>query len=137
MFNEIGTMRITENGLRLQQMFAQLHIVQIFLEEYYSPTNEIFAVVKPETGSEHILRNHVGMQDWVPPALLIHLRAVSGVIFSAEKHCLVANRSCVSKAFSDLKALHIGNKLFRTPKGDETLQFDLDWFQDDILLIGG
>src|SRR5215813_366096 len=35
-FSEVGTMRVTANVLRLQQVLAQLHFVQIFLEEYHS-----------------------------------------------------------------------------------------------------
>jgi hypothetical protein len=132
-FSEIGTMRVTENGLRLQQILAQIHLVQMFLEEYYDVKNEIFAVVKSGTGSEHVLRNYVGMQDWVAPALLVNLRDRAKTPFSSDKICLYADIACVRKAFSDLKNLYVGKKIFRTPSGNAMLQVDLGWFNDGIL----
>lgn len=135
-FNELGTMLVTANGLRLQQVLAQLHLVQLFLEEYYSSLNKIFAVVKSETASEHILRQHAAMEDWDPPPSLIDLRARSGAAFAADKMCLVATEHSIRKAFADLKSLSTGENLFRTPKGGEKLRFEMGWFDVDLLSMG-
>ena len=132
-FNELGTMLVTANGLRLQQVLAQLHLVQLFLEEYYSSLNKTFAVVRSGTASEHILKHHAVMKDWDPPPLLIHLRARSGVAFVADKMCLVATEHSIRKAFADLKRLSIGENLFMTPKGGEKLRFEMRWFDIDLL----
>src|ERR1041385_5476254 len=132
LFSEIGTMRVTENGLRLQQSLAQFHLVQMFLEDYYGPNKETFAVVKPGTASEHILRKYVAMRDWTPPPKLVELRAQAGVGFSSDKICLNADLGCIRKAFGDLKSEYQGGNVFSTPTGNEKLRVQMPWFNDSI-----
>ena len=134
-YSEIGTMRVIENGFRLQQMLSQVHIIQMRYEEYYGVANEVFAVVRPGTGSEHRLKKYTLMQDWDPPPILIHLRTQGGVSFSSEKYCLNANDICNKKAITDLAELYSGNNMFRVPNGDEQVRFDLGWFHDGLLTM--
>lgn len=69
-YTEVGTQRITQNGFDLQTLIARIHLSQLWLEEFYSDDHTIFAVVSPNTASEHNLVNKVGMQVWNPPPLL-------------------------------------------------------------------
>src|SRR5690606_3315220 len=63
---EIGSMRVTAEGLGLQVLLAQLHLLQIALEDDRT-RDSVFAVVKPGSESEHNLTRHVGMTSWRPP----------------------------------------------------------------------
>jgi hypothetical protein len=132
-FSEIGTMRITANGFGLQGFLARLHLMQIFLEEADRPDDETFAVVEAGTGSEHNLVESLGMTRWEVPGSLRELRAQSGVPFSENKYAIFAPRKVVNSAFSDLKRWHTEGRTFQTPKGRETVEVNMGWF--DALLL--
>ena len=134
-FHEIGSMRITSGGFGLQVFVAWFHLAQLAIED---PDNEAetFAVVTPGTASEHNLSKHVGLQPWSPPPLLRHLRRQAGTEFIEGKPILFAEAAAVSKAFRALAALHLRDRLFRTPKGEGTVEVRMRWFSPDVLTEG-
>ncbi|WP_417679455.1 hypothetical protein [Roseibium sp.] len=134
-FSEIGTMRVTLNGQGLQNLLSYFHLVQISLEDDFSPDHNVFAVVQPNTASEHNLKTKVGMKPWQPPEVLQRLRRSAGVPFAAEKYCLVAPPNCRKAAFKNLRDLLIGDRLFKTPKGEGRLLIKTGWFSNDLLDI--
>lgn len=136
-YAEIGTMRVTRNGLGLQSVLACFHMVQIYLEDLYdNPQGEIFAVVSKDTASEHILKNQVGMTDWQPPLALIGARGQSGVPFTTNKYVLHAAHESISAAFSFLNDARKSENEFITPKGGQTVLIELGWFKPSTLECG-
>ena len=133
---EIGTMRITAGGYRLQEFLAKLHLVQIFLEDDNS-RGDIFAVVSPGTASHHNLEKHVAMISWTPPDLLAMLRRNSGVPFAPEKLVLRADEAAIKLAFAGLRSLHIEDNRFETPKGNSEIKILMGWFNPAVLDIFG
>lgn len=129
---EIGTMRVIEEGFGLQTFFAKFHLIEFSLADDET-LGDIFAVVGKCTASQHNLIKHVGMSDWSPPDLLKLMRANAGVEFAPDKPVLLADGSAISKAFDDLRALHISDNLFRTPKGDGTIDVTMKWFSNELL----
>lgn len=132
-FSEIGTMRITANGFDLQSFLARFHLLQMSLEEHFAEAHTIFAVVSPNTASEHNLANKVGMKQWDPPAVLQVMRSASGVAFSNKKYCLVAETNTIDNAVNQLCYAHIEDNLFATPKGSEKVRVKVKWFTSDLL----
>lgn len=134
-FHEIGAMRITSNGFGLQAFVAWFHLVQLYIED---PGNlgETFAVVTPDTPSQHNLVRRVGMASWNPPPLLRHLRREEGVPFLPDKPVLLADRGAVSNAFHALAELHDEGRVFRSPKGAATIEARMRWFDPAILKEG-
>ncbi len=135
-YSEIGTMRITANGLGLQQFLAQFHLIQLHFEEDIAPIPGTFAVVSPSSASEHNLHDTVGMIPWQPPLQLTTVRDDSGVPFRNDKLILAAAGKTIQAAFASLKALHIHDRLFATPKGGQTAMIHMGWFEPMLLALG-
>ena len=132
---EIGTMRITAAGYRLQEFLAKLHIFQITLEDDIT-RGDIFAVVSPGTASHHNLETHAGMAEWHPDTLLAMMRRDAGVPFDPAKLVLRADDGVIARAFADLKSWHIADNRFRTPKGAGEIALGMGWFHPDLLNVG-
>lgn len=133
-YSEIGTMRVTANGYDLQTFLAKFHLLQLELEEYGSGHPAVFAVVTPNTASEHNLRDKVGMAEWMPPPELALMRGSTGVPFSAEKKVLIARGGDFAAARADLRAWHDSANIFRTPKNIGKVVVTMKWFEPGILV---
>jgi hypothetical protein len=127
-YSEIGTMRITANGFGLQTFLANFHLHQIRLEEDEPPLPNIFAVVTPDTASEHNLEHTVGMVEWTPPKELGAVRGASGVPFAPTKRVLNAPPKTFATAAHNLRNWHTSGNVFRTPKGDGLVHINMGWF---------
>lgn len=135
--SEIGTMRITQNGLGLQSFLAQFHLMQLHLEEYEDGRLcDVFAVVEPGTASDYILRTHVGMAKWGPPPELMHARGDTGVPFNSQKDVLKADLNNFRSAFAVLNELHRSERVFRAPKEGAQITINMAWFKPEMLQIG-
>jgi hypothetical protein len=133
-YSEIGTMRITANGFGLQYFLINIHILQIYVEEFYAPRN-IFGVVEPGTASDHVLRNNAQMVPWTPPEKLRSLRAEAGVPFSEHKDILLADVPTIKLAFAKLRNWHQRENIFKAPKSDAEVILNLGWFDSKLLAI--
>ena len=132
-YSELGTMRVTSNGLGFQELFASLHLVQIRVQDDEGGCPEVFAVVSPGTASQHILEKRVGMVARKPPIELASVRGGAGVPFSASKTVLWASDAAFVEAGRKLVSLYQGNGKFQTPKGGEVVQAELGWLSTEIL----
>lgn len=132
---EIGTMRVTAESFGLQTFLAQLHLVQIRLEDD-TLNGDVFAVVTPGTASRHNLEHHVGMARWEPGDVLALLRRTAGVPFSPDKIVLRADGDAVARAFAGLAGLHQGGNRFVSPKKQQPIELALGWFDPQILEAG-
>ncbi len=133
LYSEIGTMRVTANGLGLQVMLARIHLFQLWLEEYYADVARIFAVVGRETPSEHNLVEGVGMTDYEPPPGLTAARAAKGLAFNPAKRTLQATSPAIERAKTALAGAHQRDNIFRTPKGGADIRLDLGWMSPEML----
>lgn len=127
-YSEIGTMRITANKLGFQTFIAKFHLIQLYLEEFFGNIGETFAVVSPNSVSDHNLRRNVGMQDWDPPSVLRVLRQAEGAAFSADKNVLRADLNVTRQAFDSFREWHVRSSVFRTPRGNEHVEIASGWF---------
>ncbi|MGA9580691.1 MAG: hypothetical protein WBR13_01820 [Allosphingosinicella sp.] len=129
---EIGTMRITANGLGLQAFLGWLHLVQIVLEDDATRGN-IFAVVTPDSDSAHNMVTHVGMSPWEPSDTLKLLRRAAGVDFDDNKLVLTATDRAIGAAFQKLNELHLRDNQFRARKGSALITVAMGWFGAELL----
>jgi hypothetical protein len=131
-YHEIGTMRVTKSGYRLQAFLAQFHLLQISIENDFD-CGEVFAVVSPDTASQHNLLHHCGMTPWQPTDLLSMLRRQVGTPFAAEKEVLLAEKLSIQRSFNSLRSLHIRDNVFNTPNGGAEIGVAMRWFHPDVL----
>ena len=134
-YSEIGSMRITANGLGLQRFIAQVHILQMHLEEDIHGDPSVFAIVSPGSASEHNLRM-IGMEPWVPTPALSTSRAASGVPLREDKLVLGAYENALETAYRDLEALHLKGSSFASPKGGGEISLQAGWFESSLLAAG-
>lgn len=134
-YSEIGTQRVTLNRRGLQVFLASFHLVQLRFELDAFPATT-FAVVSPSTPSEHNLVDVVGMDDWEPPRQVVEARAAAGVPFIDGKRVIAADDAAVAKAFAAMRGWHVGDNVFRSPKGDVPIRIDSGWFDPSVLKIG-
>jgi hypothetical protein len=135
-YSEIGTMRITANGFGIQIFLADLHLLQIRLEEYSREIfPNIFAVVSAQTPSEHNLVDVVGMSEWLPPLELGAERSRAGVPFNPQKRVVYAQAGAYHAAQRRLQLGYVNENLFRTPRGAEAIEVELGWFTPEVLDI--
>lgn len=133
-YSEIGTQRVTLNGHGIQVFVASFHLVQLRFELDGFPATT-FAVVAPETPSEHNLVDVVGMKDWEPPRQVVEARAAAGVSFIDGKRVIAADEAAVVKAFKAMRAWHVRDNVFRCPKVDVPIRIDSGWFDPSVLQI--
>jgi hypothetical protein len=134
-FSEIGTMLVTENGYGLQWFMACLQIFQVHLENSADNNHVVFAVVGPNTDSEHVLRDNTGLKNWTPTVALASLRATAGTPFVDQKLVLVADDQTVEKAISSLRGWHLSDRIFQTPKKGGEIELQMGWFHPDMLKL--
>ena len=132
---EIGSMRVTAEGFGLQVALAQVHIMQIYLEDDQT-RDSIFAVVTPDTASSFNMSARVGMVPWKPTTGLQYLRANAGIPFLPEKSVLAANQETISNSFEGLSSLHVEDRSFRTPKKEDRIELAMGWFDPALLGCG-
>jgi hypothetical protein len=132
-FAEIGSMLVTAEGFGLQRFLAAFHQFQIYLEEFDVEPSEIFAVVNPGSASEHNLRDRAGLVPAPAPPSLQVIRAERALPFAPNKAILFARPDSFRRAFADLRSWHQGDRLFRTPKGNERIKIEVEWFLPELL----
>ncbi|HEX8262788.1 MAG TPA: hypothetical protein VF547_07935 [Allosphingosinicella sp.] len=137
-YAEMGSMLVTARPYSLQWFLAAFHLFQIYLEEFDSNPSEIFAVVAARSASEHNLRDKAGLVGMAPPAALQVIRAGRGLAFAPDKPVLFAKAESFDRAFADLRSWHEKGRVFRTPKGGERIEIEVEWFLPELLdLLGG
>jgi hypothetical protein len=131
---EIGTMRVIRQGLGLQEFMAQTSILGMYLEGVMlvappppqdpSPaTGLVFAVVAPNSVSEHVLVEKVGMIEFNVPEELALARAEAGAAFDPAKRTIYAPPGAGEAAEQFFRSRHVpGSHWVRTGRSNDLVE---------------
>lgn len=130
--HEIGTMRVTANGLGLQILMARFQLHRLWMENYFDGLPSVFAVVSDGTASAANMRDKLGMTPWQPTPGLEASRKAAGLAFNPTKSTLLAERKCFEEARAALREAMVGERDFLLRNG-RLLTIDIEGYTNEEL----